>query len=268
MNFTALDFETANASHSSICQIGIVRVENNFIVEKYMALIRPPGNEYTVHTIRVHGIHPETTKDAPAFDTIWPNIKRYFENQLIVCHNKGFDITKLTETLSYYSLEVPAFETDCTLQIFGKGLKTCCNENNVEFNNHHDALADAEACAKLYLIAKGVRMDANKPKATFDLYLNKKIEKVDLMPDYENCDSSSLFFKKKVVFTGDLSAMNRKQAAHLAKEKGADVKTSISKMTDIVVLGNNPGPKKMEKIEMLNIHTIDEDEFLSIVEYI
>ena len=33
-SFSALDFETATWSPSSVCQVGIVRVENGAIVEK------------------------------------------------------------------------------------------------------------------------------------------------------------------------------------------------------------------------------------------
>jgi DNA polymerase-3 subunit epsilon len=46
MNFTAIDFETATPEHNSICQIGLVRVENSVIIEKFMSLIKPPRNEY------------------------------------------------------------------------------------------------------------------------------------------------------------------------------------------------------------------------------
>jgi hypothetical protein len=42
-----------------------------------------------------------------------------------------------------------------TLELYGKGLKACCEENGIQLVNHHDALADAEACAKLYLCYQG-----------------------------------------------------------------------------------------------------------------
>jgi DNA ligase (NAD+) len=59
--------------------------------------------------------------------------------------------------------------------------------------------------------------------------------------------------------------MDRKQAAHIAKCNGADVNTSISKKTNLVIVGQNPGPTKMGKIMELNIPIISEDEFLAMI---
>jgi DNA polymerase-3 subunit epsilon len=44
--FVALDFETANRYRDSACAIGLVRVENNQIVEKVSYLIRPPQRQF------------------------------------------------------------------------------------------------------------------------------------------------------------------------------------------------------------------------------
>jgi DNA polymerase-3 subunit epsilon len=230
-----------------------------------MCLVQPPDNEYTYQTIKIHGIQPADTVNSSSFGTVWPKVKAYFENELVVCHNKSFDILKLEETLKYYDLEIPEFCTDCTLQIYGGTLKKCCEEQGIEFHNHHDALADAEACAKLYLKSKGIQSSKIESAET-PVFAKKKINKDDLVPDLDQCDPKGFFYRKKVVFTGDLQSMNRNEAAHKAKSLGADVKTSISKLTDLVVVGNKPGPRKMEKILSLEIDTIYEDEFLELIE--
>ena len=41
LNFDAIDVETANADHSSICQIGIVHVWNGQICDKWVSLVYP-----------------------------------------------------------------------------------------------------------------------------------------------------------------------------------------------------------------------------------
>jgi DNA polymerase III subunit epsilon len=265
MNFTAIDFETATPLHKSICQVGLVRVENSIIIEKYMSLIKPPDNEYTYQNMKVHGILAYQTDNAPLFSDVWKRIKHHIEGELVVCHNSSFDITKLVETLRHYQLEIPYFEVDCTFKIFGSNLKDCCSENGIEFYDHHDALADAEACAKLYLLWKG-ELEQDHSKNDFNPFEKKSVEKDDLVPDFNNCDNSNPLFMKKVVFTGDLFSMDRKQAAHYAKIRGADVNTAISKKTDFVIVGQNPGPSKMEKILEFNIPIISEDEFLVMIE--
>ena len=40
-DFVAIDFETANRERTSICSVGLVRVENGDIREKIYRLIRP-----------------------------------------------------------------------------------------------------------------------------------------------------------------------------------------------------------------------------------
>lgn len=256
LSFTALDIETADHVNHFICQIGIVKVINGIISEKFMSLIQPPNNIYSFHNFDVHGISPEMTINSPTFEEIWPKIKHYFEDQTVVCHNSSFDIPKIENALQYYGLPVPEFKTECTFKIFGKSLKDCCDAFSINLPNHHDALEDATACAKLFLVNQNRSQEGNISKHTNEklavsFYENKLVEKEDLVPDFENCNPENLFYRKKVVLTGDLSFISRKDIAHELKIRGADVNTCISKKTDIVVVGYNPGPTKLEKIEEL-----------------
>lgn len=67
------------------------------------------------------------------------------------------------------------------------------------------------------------------------------------------------------VFTGDLSSMTREQASDLVKRYGGKVVSAPSKKTSYVVVGANPGPSKMEKIQALGLATLDEDGLLDLV---
>lgn len=68
-----------------------------------------------------------------------------------------------------------------------------------------------------------------------------------------------------MVFTGELDSLSREEATNLAKRYGAKVTTSLSSKTSYVVLGGEPGPKKVETIEKNNIATLDEDQFLDLI---
>lgn len=149
--FTAIDFETAQGKRHSICQIGLVRVEQNVITEKVAFLVRPPDNYYSYYNIQVHGITPEMTRNSPTFDRIWPSIEPYICNQTIVAHNSSFDISCLHQTLAYYRLTVPGFNSHCTYRIYGQKLNLLCKRYGIELE-HHDALSDALACAQLFLL--------------------------------------------------------------------------------------------------------------------
>jgi DNA polymerase-3 subunit epsilon len=66
-SFTAIDFETANHKPYSICQVGLVRVENEIITEEIDILVKPPENKYHYIFPGIHGITPEMTKTALSF---------------------------------------------------------------------------------------------------------------------------------------------------------------------------------------------------------
>jgi DNA polymerase III subunit epsilon len=266
LNFTALDFETATPDHNSICQVGIVVVRNGIITKKYSSLVKPPNNEFAYHNIKVHGIEPYMTENAPSFYEAWSEFSKFIIDQHLVCHNASFDLVKLESSLNHYMIPVPNYSYSCTFEIFGGSLPQCCLESEIEFSNHHDALSDAEACAKLYLKfleSKGEIIIQNPDYLPFSI---KKVDKIDLIPDFEHANVNSHFYRKKVVFTGDLRNFTRREAAHLIKDLGADVNTSISKNTDFVIVGNNPGPSKMEKIAVLGVPIISEDDFLKMLE--
>ncbi len=150
--FTAIDFETANYERSSICQVGLVRVENGIVVHKINKLVRPQPNYYLEwFTNDVHGISTEDTDDAPVFSDIWEEIFSYIEGQDVVAHNGfAFDFVCLSKTLEYYNIPVPEYKKHCTYKIFGENLEVLCDRYNIQLN-HHNALSDAEACAVLFL---------------------------------------------------------------------------------------------------------------------
>ncbi len=56
-DFVAIDFETENASRSSICSVGIVVVRNGVVVEKIYELIKPEPNSVS------RGVAAECSKD-------------------------------------------------------------------------------------------------------------------------------------------------------------------------------------------------------------
>jgi DNA ligase (NAD+) len=69
---------------------------------------------------------------------------------------------------------------------------------------------------------------------------------------------------KTVVFTGELDKFSRNQAETLARGLGANVSSSVSKNTDFVVAGENPG-SKFTKAQNLGIKIIDEAEFQEMI---
>ncbi len=88
----------------------------------------------------------------------------------------------------------------------------------------------------------------------------EKLLKCGIKPIYNLVISESFFTGKKVVLTGTLSSFKRDEATKLIEERGGKVIGSVSKNTDLVLVGENPGSKYDNALK-LGIKIIDEDEF-------
>ncbi|MHC4252507.1 MAG: helix-hairpin-helix domain-containing protein [Planctomycetota bacterium] len=69
---------------------------------------------------------------------------------------------------------------------------------------------------------------------------------------------------KTVVVTGTLDGMTREEAKALVKANGGKATGSVSKKTDLVLAGANPG-SKLAKAESLGVRVVDLSEFLRMV---
>lgn len=154
-NFTAIDFETANQYKSSVCSVGAVFVRNGEIVDKFYSLIQPEPNFYTYFCTRVHGLTQEDTENAPVFPVVWQQIEKKLDGFPLVAHNKAFDENCLKACFKTYRMDYPDYEFYCTLKTSRKKMPDLVNhqlhivaaEFGYNLENHHHALADAEACA-------------------------------------------------------------------------------------------------------------------------
>ncbi len=70
---------------------------------------------------------------------------------------------------------------------------------------------------------------------------------------------------KTFVFTGALSSMSRHEAEQLVEQLGGRAASSVSRNTDFVVVGENPG-SKADRARALGVPMITEEEFLRMVE--
>jgi len=68
------------------------------------------------------------------------------------------------------------------------------------------------------------------------------------------------------VITGTLATMSREEAARFIEEQGGKVTGSVSRNTDYLLVGENPGGTKYSRAQELGIPTIDEEGLRGMVE--
>jgi len=91
--------------------------------------------------------------------------------------------------------------------------------------------------------------------------LIKKLEKAGVRPVAEKRTvKSDKFAGKSFVFTGGLANRSREEAAELVMQHGGKISGSVSKKTDYVVVGTDPGSKH-DKAKELGVTILDEGEF-------
>ncbi len=85
-----------------------------------------------------------------------------------------------------------------------------------------------------------------------------------VQPSWEKTSTERSLEGMKVVFTGALSHLGRDEAKRLVEERGGRVTSTVTKKTDLVVAGENPG-SKLENARKLEVRVLTEEEFLELV---
>jgi DNA ligase (NAD+) len=94
-----------------------------------------------------------------------------------------------------------------------------------------------------------------------NLKLIKKLNKAGVHPTAEKRKvKSDKFAGKSFVFTGGLANRSREEAGEIVQQHGGKVSGSVSKKTDYVVVGTDPG-SKYDKAKELGVTILSETEF-------
>jgi DNA polymerase-3 subunit epsilon len=158
LTFVAIDFETADYEPDSACALGLVKVKGNAIAERAYYLIRPPRREFIFTDL--HGITWEDVAGKPNFKKLWSQIRSFVDDaDFLAAHNASFDAEVLYACCKRARLKCPRHRFVCTVElsdrawgIYPRKLPHVCRHLGIRLK-HHDALSDAEACARIVIAA-------------------------------------------------------------------------------------------------------------------
>jgi DNA polymerase III subunit epsilon len=162
LDFAAIDFETAGPSAASACSVGVVVVEGGRVVDRVGWLIRPPAGHdvFSEWNVRIHGITPDRVVDAAGWAEQLDDLTAAIGDRPVVAHNARFDMGVLRAACFASGVGTPPLDYFCSLRVARRTyaltsyrLPVAAMAAGFEDFRHHDALADAEACAAIVVHA-------------------------------------------------------------------------------------------------------------------
>ena len=162
LDFTTIDFETANYHAGSPCAVGLVKVRDGQIVDEFMATFMPPypHDWFDPNNIKIHGIKKSDVENGHTWAEILPLMLEFAEGDVLVAHNASFDMGVLKAAAEAIEFELPKIHYGCSLLVSRKvynlesyRLNAVAYAIGHEEFDHHDALADADACARIMIHA-------------------------------------------------------------------------------------------------------------------
>lgn len=159
-SFCVLDIETTGLSpqYNNIIEIGIVRVKNLKIVEKYHSLINP-GRDIPAFITGFTGISNDDVYNAPFFNDVAEEVTEFIGDDVIVGHNLSFDKSFLKREFNHCGRSEPKNPNICTLKVArrifpllrSKSLGAVSSFLKIKNSSSHRALGDAETTAKILI---------------------------------------------------------------------------------------------------------------------
>ncbi len=149
--------------------------------------------------------------------------------------------------------------------IYGIGIRNVGEKASLVLSRHFKSLeeilnADIE---KLENIREIGEVTAKSIKTFLETYPNiiETIRgfEINMLP-IRNVLENTFFLNKNFVITGTFEKYSRNEIIKIIEENGGNVSNSVSKKTDFLILGKEPG-SKYEKALKLNIKILSENEF-------
>ncbi|GJQ62748.1 MAG: hypothetical protein SCALA702_18010 [Melioribacteraceae bacterium] len=172
MNFTAIDFETADQKRDSACAVSLVKVKNSKIVDRQFYLIKPPRRNFIFSYL--HGITYDDVKKAPNFGVLWKEIESFIkDSDFLAAHNSSMDKSVLKAVCALYNIPMPDIEFRCSMkysrekwEIYPTRLENVISRLNLKIPE--TPYKNAEACALIFLHEKASQVKESTPEYGID----------------------------------------------------------------------------------------------------
>ena len=157
--YVVFDIETTGFSYhmDTIIEIGAVKVVKGVVTERFSQLVNPK-RALPPEIIELTGITEEMVKDQPTLEHVLPEFMSFVAGVPVVAHNATFDCAFIRHYCEMYSLPFESIIVDTLAlsrllltHIKKHNLKAVTKQLKIVLSDHHRAVADAEATARVWI---------------------------------------------------------------------------------------------------------------------
>ncbi len=157
--YVVFDVETTglNANVDEIIELAAVKIKDGKILDSYQSYVYT-DREITPFIRELTGISQKDVNGAPKMDIVLNKFIEFSKGAVLSAHNAGFDMSfidvasrKLGIDYDPSCVDTLALSRALLVQFKTFKLNTLCKKLHIPLNNHHTALADSTATAKLLI---------------------------------------------------------------------------------------------------------------------
>jgi DNA polymerase-3 subunit epsilon len=238
LTFNSIDIETANADRASICQIGVVQVQDGEMQNQWSTLV-DPEDWFDPWNVSIHGIDEHAVEDSPTFPEFSETLFSLLDGSVVITHT-SFDRVALERATTKHGvkrIQVAWLDSASIVRRVwpdrygrsGYGLGNVAKDFGISFQ-HHDALEDARTAAEIVIRA------CRSTGTAITSWVSREKHKRAPQSELRIGKYGRALYGETIVFTGALS-IPRKEAADLAAQAGSDVTGRVTNDTSILVVG-------------------------------
>jgi DNA polymerase III epsilon subunit len=172
--FVVVDVETTGLKpgQDRVCEVGALRLEGGKETARFQSLVHP-GIPMPPESTKVNQITDEMLKDAPPFEKIAAELRKFMSGSVLVAQNAEFDVSFLNAEFvraGMSKMAMPALDTILLARKVKPGLPsynldTLATHFRVKFRERHRSIGDCEVAGSVFWQC----VEALRPRTMEDL---------------------------------------------------------------------------------------------------
>jgi len=172
--FVVIDVETTglDPERERVCEVGAIRLVGGKETGRYHSLVQP-GMPMPERARATHGISDEMLREAPTFDRIAGEFRKFMAGSILVAQNAEFDVSFLNAEfvrVGMSRLAMPALDTIALARKVKPGLPTynldtLAFQFKVKVRERHRSIGDCEVTGSIFWQC----VEALRPRTLDDL---------------------------------------------------------------------------------------------------